>query len=281
MAIEKTPKNRLPKNYKPFGGVPYKVKTNDDWGSVARAHGINTQELIQFNFCTLDPAEVNWYLRENVGCRHETHDHKNYMFTSDAQPGIIYLPCLADPMNAWFGIGGTTGTMFGFVGIETCVGYVASLDDLGKGMMITASTKRLGGGAGVTGDACFIFITGVNNPQKLNGHLQGGIDFNLSLGSNWGKIAQAASKVRQLQPLINALSKLGAKTPNALKQALKAHPDKWVELSKAGRTVKDFIGIDPNGEPNVLIFAIPYAGGGLEASVFFGVSDFHAVWDNS
>jgi hypothetical protein len=36
---EKHPKNaNIP--YPPVGGTQYRVKTNDDWGSVARAHGI-------------------------------------------------------------------------------------------------------------------------------------------------------------------------------------------------------------------------------------------------
>ena len=60
---------------------------------------------------------------------------------------------------------------------------------------------------------------------------------------------------------------------------LKAKPDKWAELVKTAKTVKDYIGIDPNGEPNVFMFDIPYAGGGTEASVFYGVANFNAVWD--
>lgn len=101
----------------------------------------------------------------------------------------------------------------------------------------------------------------------------------MSLGGNWGKLAQAAGKVKKLQPLISAFAKIGAKTPGGLKTVLKAHPDKWVELIKTAKTLKDFIGIDANGEPNVFMFDIPYAGGGLEASVFYGVANFDAMWD--
>ena len=85
--------------------------------------------------------------------------------------------------------------------------------------------------------------------------------------------------MKKLQPLINAFMKLGVKTPAGLKALLKAKPDKWVELVKTAKTVKDYIGIDPNGEPNVFMFDIPYAGGGTEASVFYGVANFNAVWD--
>jgi hypothetical protein len=97
MPIEKRPTNNLPPNYVPPGGTPYKVKTNDDWGSVAKAHGITENELVYFNFGTVHPTEVNWYLRQNVGCTRPIHDQKNWMFTSDASPGIIYLP----PKQGW------------------------------------------------------------------------------------------------------------------------------------------------------------------------------------
>ncbi len=299
MPIEKRPANSLPQNYVPQGGRPYKVKTNDDLGSVARAHGVTEDQIVSFNFGTRDPAEINWYLHRNVGCVRPTHDGKNWMFTSEANPGIIYIPPQwhrpsfpptgpvpptppvgpAVRSDAWFGLGGKAGTMFVVAGIETMTGYVASLDDLGKGILLTASINRLGVGWGVTGGACFIYVTGVSNPQRLNGWQQGDPDFNLSLGGNWGKMAQAASKVEKLKPLIDVISKIGAKTPSGLKQVLKAKPDKWVELIKAGKTVHDFIGIDPKGEPNVFVFDIPFAGGGVEASLFYGVSNFNAVLD--
>ena len=115
------------------------------------------------------------------------------------------------------------------VGIETLAGYVASLDDLGKGMAIGSSINRVGPGVGASAGGCFIFITGVTSPAQLNGHQQGDWDFNVSLGGNWSKAAQAAGKAKKLKPLIDALAKIGAKTPGGLKSALKAHPDKWVE----------------------------------------------------
>jgi spore germination protein YaaH len=92
MPIERRPSNPLPADYVPAGGIPYKVKTNDDLGSVARKHGVPEERLVSFNFATNDPAEINWYLRRNVGCVRPTHDHKNWMFTSEASPGIIYIP---------------------------------------------------------------------------------------------------------------------------------------------------------------------------------------------
>ncbi len=217
---------------------------------------------------------------------------KNYIFSQGDQPGIVYLPVTgstlpvneypqpspSDRTNAWIGLAGKAGTQFIVVGIETVAGYVVSLDHVGKGMAIAASINRVGPGFGASGGVCIVYITGVKDPAALNGFQQGGGDFNLSLGGNWGKMAKSAKSVERLKPLINALKRLNATTPGGLKQMLKAHPDKWVELIKTARTFKETIGIDPNGEPNVLMVDLP-AGAGVEASLFYGLANFEAVWD--
>lgn len=167
----------------------------------------------------------------------------------------------SDRTNASFGVGIKTGTQFVVVGIETLAGYVASLDDLGKGMAIGSSINRVGPGVGASAGGCFIFITGVTSPAQLNGHQQGDWDFNVSLGGNWSKAAQAAGKAKKLKPLIDALAKIGAKTPGGLKSALKAHPDKWVEPPMSSSSTSRSPGV------------------GVEASAFYGLSNFDALWD--
>jgi len=291
--------NPLPSelDYVPESSEPYRVKASDSWWTLAelpqvKTAGLSALDLCYFNFKTRHPAEINWYLREKVGCRTSTKDGKNYKFSMGDAPGIVYIPAIgmmppadeyprpnvSDRTNAWLGVGGKAGTQFIVVGIETLTGYVASLDDVGKGMAIAASINRLGPGIGVSGGVCIIYITGVKDPGDLRGFQQGDWDFNLSLGGNWGKMAKGAKPLSRLKPLIDKVMKLGAKTPGGLKQLLKAHPDKWIELIKTARTMKDFLGIDPDGEPNILIVDVPL-GGGVEASVFFGVANFEALWD--
>ncbi len=92
MPIERTPRSPLPQNFHPNHGTAYHVQNGDNWSSIATRAGLNVAELIDFNFGTHEPAEVNWYLRRNVGCRRVTVDGKNYVFSSDANPGIVYLP---------------------------------------------------------------------------------------------------------------------------------------------------------------------------------------------
>jgi hypothetical protein len=47
--------------------------------------------LIEFNFKTRQPEEVNWYLRRNVGCTRSTRDGLNWLFAG-AKRGVIYIP---------------------------------------------------------------------------------------------------------------------------------------------------------------------------------------------
>ena len=92
MAIERKPANPVPQNFQPPQSNPYRVKNGDSWGVVARRQGMDAWDLIRFNFRTSDPAEVNWYLNHYVGCERQTRDGNNYIFTSSASPGIIYVP---------------------------------------------------------------------------------------------------------------------------------------------------------------------------------------------
>jgi hypothetical protein len=78
-------------------GTPYPVKDGDNWWSIASAHRVDVGKLIDFNFKTSNTDEINWYLREKVGCRLETPDHDNYRFGPNDKPGIIYIPKVAPP----------------------------------------------------------------------------------------------------------------------------------------------------------------------------------------
>jgi len=91
MPIEHKPTNALPKDYRPPHGSPYKVRDKETWKTLAYRWFLNVEELIYFNFQTLNTDEINWYLRRNVGCKDST-DGLNWAFSSRANPGIIYQP---------------------------------------------------------------------------------------------------------------------------------------------------------------------------------------------
>ena len=88
----KSPSNPLPPTYVPAGGRPYRVKDGDSWSTLAKSSGVDPLWLIQYNFETRDPAEVNWYLQHRVGCVKTTLNGQNFMFSLAAKPGIIHLP---------------------------------------------------------------------------------------------------------------------------------------------------------------------------------------------
>jgi hypothetical protein len=90
--IERTPRNPVPVGFVPKGGKRYRVQDGDSWVTVAAKARLDVWKLIEFNFRTRKPTEVNWYLRRNVGCRKTTRDGKNYVFTTSANPGVIYIP---------------------------------------------------------------------------------------------------------------------------------------------------------------------------------------------
>lgn len=88
----KSPSTPLPPGYIPAGGRPCHVKDGDSWLTLAKSCGVDPLWLIQYNFETRDPAEVNWYLQNRVGCVKTTVNGQNFMFSAGATPGIVYLP---------------------------------------------------------------------------------------------------------------------------------------------------------------------------------------------
>ena len=102
MPIERKPINHelggklypgpLPREYQPPRGRPYTVKNGDDWKKLAFTWFLNVEELIYYNFRTGNPDEVNWYLHWYVGCNVPTKDDRNWTFSSNLKPGIIYRP---------------------------------------------------------------------------------------------------------------------------------------------------------------------------------------------
>ena len=94
-------------------GIPYRPMAKpeskqEDWASVGRKFAVDVDDLIFFNFLTHHPDEVNWYLRNYVGCDKVSPSGNNWMFSHTAKPGYIYIPPAED----------TTAT---FDPVEICV----------------------------------------------------------------------------------------------------------------------------------------------------------------
>lgn len=68
------------------------VGTGDSWETVGKfCDGIPAEEVAYANFETYDPAEINWYLKEYVGCHKPGPRGFNFSF-DDAKPGLILYP---------------------------------------------------------------------------------------------------------------------------------------------------------------------------------------------
>jgi hypothetical protein len=66
----------------PIRGQLVVVANKDGWS--------DPMDLIEYNFKTRNPKEVNWYLRNFVGCKYATQDGKNHVFSDNLNPGYIY-----------------------------------------------------------------------------------------------------------------------------------------------------------------------------------------------
>jgi hypothetical protein len=79
--------------FPPEGTVAsHRVKTGDNWWNLASRYGFaDPWTIIEFNYRTRVPEEVNWYLKHFVGCT-KSNDGKNYSFDSSDAFGVVYIP---------------------------------------------------------------------------------------------------------------------------------------------------------------------------------------------
>jgi hypothetical protein len=72
------------------------VTVRDDWWTLQTLFKRDeVWDIIYFNFQTYDPDEVNWYLREYLGCRETTTNRLNYRFgrePGNRAPIYVYIP---------------------------------------------------------------------------------------------------------------------------------------------------------------------------------------------
>ena len=74
------------------GACPFKVHDGDSLAELAIFARMSSKNLLQYNFGTTDPHQVNWYLRNYVGCETADWDKKNYKFSNRDHPGVIFFP---------------------------------------------------------------------------------------------------------------------------------------------------------------------------------------------
>jgi hypothetical protein len=253
--VEKRPLNPLPKGYVPPNSTKYKVQNGDTWETVARANGKDAWDLIYTNFKTHDAAEVNWYLREYVGCKRPTVDLNNWTFTSSASPGIIYIPSqkvVARPpvqgnvppklKGVWAGLGKShSGDLF-VVGAYDLTAKVYCLGDEfpnARNAVININGFKFGPGLGASISGVFVIAYGFDNASDMI-DVERHFDFDIALGA---KLADFLKDIKYLGTAVDTMEKY-KKTHYIVENAIHNH------------------GIT---KPGVYNFPIPLLGVGLHA----------------
>jgi len=205
------------------------------------------------------------------------------MFTSEANPGIIYLPPKwhrptfpAKPAAAsrkrsgiWFGLGVQEGGTLGIAGKDTVEACLYSLESYQDRFWMNIDGWRLGLGLGASIGAALVVATGVDAPSELQGFIAGGdVDFQLSLAGKWGDVAKAAKGLNLVRKVATA-GKLVDKTLSLVE---------WEKTRDLIWNLYKATDIDSKKKA-VNVLSIPGAGVGLEVSIYksFGEVRVHDV----
>ena len=95
---EREPASKIAIDYRPAGSVEHLLVDGDNWGTLQERYQIPARTIIEANFKTAVPEEVNWYLHYYVNCDTPTLDRYNWRFSTSARngpsprAGIIYIP---------------------------------------------------------------------------------------------------------------------------------------------------------------------------------------------
>jgi hypothetical protein len=95
---EREPTNKVSIDYRPSGSTTHWIADGDNWGTLQERYGIPAKTIIEANFKTTVPEEINWYLHHYVNCDTTTPDRYNWRFSTSARngpsprAGIIYIP---------------------------------------------------------------------------------------------------------------------------------------------------------------------------------------------
>jgi hypothetical protein len=81
------PERLVPITFRPAHATGHRIADGENWHSLAKRYRLPVEQLIQSNFRTLVPQEINWYLREYVNCDTPTPDRYNWRFSTSARRG--------------------------------------------------------------------------------------------------------------------------------------------------------------------------------------------------
>jgi hypothetical protein len=297
-AKQQPPPNPIKKNANGDWGPPeghrFYVSTGWSWDRLAKMDGwSDPKEFVYWQMKTRNPLEINWYLRELVGCD-GGFDGVNYSFRTGLKPGFVYtrnnfqkndMPydykpgtevkdsggwsgTVYPPDPLWyFGVGAKVGGMWGENGAEKL--YYAASSDYAV-FAGSAYTQRSGWGSGFSGAVVLAIFGGIRHPYQVEGLKSSGPDFTVALGPS--KLFELAAEVRKI-PGIASLARsiihqaaTGERAANVLTQLRNI-----VQVTLFGGTP---VALGPKS----LMIDLPI-GGGFEASAYWGDTTYSLFWN--
>jgi len=156
-------------------------------------------------------------------------------------------------IGMWVGLAGKGGAAL-VVGAEGVLCYVIPIHSpKSNGFGFVFYSGRLGANVGASGNAAFVMVMGVQSPQDIDGFVQSGTDWNLSLGGKWSAFKNIAiiGKLEGVGEIIKGVQKNADALAGAGKAIYQAGTFDWEERG-------------------VSVIDLP-AGGGLEAGLYWYV----------
>ena len=83
--------------YRPPHSLIHRLSDGEHWGSLAARYKVDARTLMQQNFKTTDPYQINWYLHHYVKCDLPTPDRYNWRFSTSSRhgggprAGVLYI----------------------------------------------------------------------------------------------------------------------------------------------------------------------------------------------
>src|SRR5690606_23341770 len=168
----------------------------------------------------------------------------------------------------WFGIGGQTGGHLFLGGKDTVEACIYSLESYQDRFWMNIDGWRLGPGLGASVGAVLVIISGCPKPSSIQGAGVNGMDFQANIAGKWGDLAKSVKSLSIVQKFASA-GKVVDKTMSVLEyNRLREAINLAYKTGTAGFNMK-------SGEPEVNVIGIPFAGIGLEVSVYYGMGSVY------
>ena len=177
----------------------------------------------------------------------------------------------------WYGIGlkGSAGMgngpaidPNGSQGADVTLAAMYNLKNEDNRFQIAAATRRVVQfGGGYSGSLVLCFATGMYHPKDFDSIQSGGVDFNFAVGAKWLSLARWVVRIPKI-----------GKMASAVQMAKYATGDVVSEVTTAVKGAIGGFGIkEDETQPSFVAIDIPFAGAGLEASVYYGITSYKVL----